>query len=213
MFARRVLSDNFTATHISPKFKVNGNSTQFSQWILRTTEKYFWKERRIQIDRENFLMVLQTLTSMWCECDMLWTFIEHYLFNSRTALHFILIFLAVLQICVLILKHLYVNNDRLKKFTQCFEYRKSFSSLFENSEHKDEISSIHGIKVLACFSVILYHTVFWRIVYFISSNYKSLKMNVLTFHQLDFMVVSVVEPFFVVSGILTARSVMKELKR
>lgn len=137
--------------------------------------------------------------------------LKYWLFNSRTALHFILMFLAVLQICILTLKH--VNIDRLKKFTQCFEYKKSFLSLFDHSEHKDEISSMHGIKVLACFSVIMYHSVMWRIVDYISLSFKHLKMNTLTFNQIDFMAASVVEPFFVMSGILTARSVIKELKR
>lgn len=130
----------------------------------------------------------------------------------RTALHSILIVMAALQILILILKQLKI--DQFKNFTRCFEYKKSFSSLFDYNTLKDEITCVHGIKVLACLSVILYHTLLWKIVQFIASNNKSLNyFDHARFNQIELLASSVVEPFFVLSAIFLTRSVIKEQKR
>lgn len=128
----------------------------------------------------------------------------------RTALYKTLLVLALLQFIVLLLKQLKIA--KFQQFMQCFEYNKNLNSLIKQNELQiDELSCIHGLKVLSCVLVSVYHILQYNSISLLVL--EKLEIDGKSSIQITALLTSIVEPFFVISAILLTLNMLDGIKR
>jgi peptidoglycan/LPS O-acetylase OafA/YrhL len=102
------------------------------------------------------------------------------------------------------------KNNFLRSFSLYTNGKKLFS--FEQ-ERSDTISCLNGIRVLSTFGVIFAHSIYFRIITpFRDENYLNEWSKTSMAATFPLLTVSV-DNFFVISGLLTAKTMLKELDK
>ena len=103
----------------------------------------------------------------------------------------------------------------VKDFILSFSLYKTVPSIMATHQPANAITSIHGIRVISMFWVILGHTIAWAILYGVTANIIEVFLTVpkrILFQPVDnaFFAVDI---FFVLSGLLLSFLSMKEMER
>lgn len=97
-----------------------------------------------------------------------------------------------------------------EQFMECLNYQNNLISLLEYETRENEVSCYHGMKVLLCVFVFIGHKL--QFVFFGKE-----KLNSISVGKIDlkgyFIITSLVEPFFVMSGCLLTINMLRDIKR
>lgn len=94
----------------------------------------------------------------------------------------------------------------------CFNFCKHFYTILDTKSISDEISCLHGMRVLTMIAILIYHSVMAKIsvVDPQSKLYKVISDNRKLLQVIHVM--TIVDTFFVIGAILLTRSILKDLR-
>lgn len=101
----------------------------------------------------------------------------------------------------------------LHQLVECFSFKKNFKNLMNLSHEKSSITCLNGLRVISIYFVIFYHSIQFRFQFPFREGKQLEEWNQSTFMNLVGPLTIFVDPFFIMSGTLVARSVLKGLEK
>lgn len=139
-------------------------------------------------------------------CETQQNFIFFHQFFSSTILIFYLC--CVILLNLVSQKLLWSEN----KFISSISITRNLRYLLKISKHPDEVSCLHGIRVLSTFGIVLHHSIAYRAQY---ANKNSQGYQIFHRSMLDYTNTSltgIVDTFFVITSALLTRSILRDIK-
>jgi Nose resistant-to-fluoxetine protein, N-terminal domain len=106
------------------------------------------------------------------------------------------------------------QKDR-NRLLLCFSFYSNARSLFSVEEEKsaDSIGCLHGIRVASTLTIILFHSYYHRVMYPIQQSEETSSFLKSSSERMVIALMTTVESFFVLSGFLAFRSIVRDLDK
>lgn len=101
------------------------------------------------------------------------------------------------------------QNQLMLAFSMCTNARNLFS--MDQEKSADAIGCLHGIRVVSTLTIILFHSYFHRVMYPLKQTEETAEFMKSSSERLVISFMTTVESFFVMSGFLATRSILKDL--